>query len=326
MNHRGFSEEAAKLMAASVRPKTSGRGYNYMVRIYMGWCESQLPPVEPFTAPISVVANFLAWAHRTRNLGQSAVASFRSAISKIHVGVDGLPIGQNTAISNLVKGVGNSDPARKSRRARYDTTWDLGPVLESLATLHPPESLSAADLSMKTLALVAMATISRASTLGMMSRCFSWAENSMEGGDPQLFVKFLPGGQEKSGSRDGIFVAPLSEDPSLDPVVYLQAYKARISGAMQESEDSSPLWVASRKPHRPVKSVTLATWMRKAMSKGGVDVTKFKAHSVRSAAPAHFRKKKALSLAQILSRGGWKPASDGSSKTFIKFYEREAKA
>ena len=315
-------------MAASVRPKTSGRGYNYLVRIYMQWCKDQFPPVEPFSAPVTAVANFLAWAQSTRDLGQAAVASFRSAISKIHVGVDGLPLGKNGAISNLVKGVGNADPGRKSRRPRYTDTWDMSCVLDALAKLHPPESLSVMDLTVKTLALVGMATISRSSTLGIMSRSFSLEDNEGEGAT-QLFVSFLPGEQEKAGSgRKGIFIPALAEETSLDPVAYLKAYKSRVPGTVMEQsqEELAPLWVSTRKPHLPVKTVTLASWMRKAMVKGGVDVSKYGAHSVRAAAPAHFRKEKALSLAQILARGGWKAASDGSSRTFVRFYERLARS
>lgn len=298
-----------------------------MVKIYIKWCEDQRPPVDPFTAPVSAVANFLAFVHKDRNVGQAAVASFRSAISKVHVGIDGMPLGKNVAISNLVKGVGNLDPARRSRKPRYEGTWDMGPVLDALARLHPPHSLSPAVLSVKTLALVAMATISRSSTLSIMSRKFSWKENEAEGGARQLFVDFLPGEQEKCGGRRGIFVAPLPGDPSLDPVAYLQFFKDTFpsEGEEQDGEVSAPLWVSSRKPHNPVKSVTLAGWMRKAMERGGVDLSRFKAHSVRSAAPAHLRKAKNLSLVQILARGGWKATPDGSSKTFIRFYERVAR-
>ena len=71
-----------------------------------------------------------------------------------------------------------------------------------------------------------------------------------------------------------------------------------------EDLECSPLWVSTRKPHPPVKLVTLATWLRKAMARGGVDTSVYKAHSIRSAVPAHLRKTKALSLGQILARGG----------------------
>ena len=312
-------------MAASVRPESSGRSYNYLVNIYMKWCGSLFPPVDPFTAPITVVANFLAWVHKERDLGQSAVASFRSAISKIHVGVGDLPIGKSGAISNLIKGVGNSDPGRKSRRARYADTWDVQPVLEALAKLHPPSTLSNIDLAAKTLALVALATISRSSTLSLLSRSFSFLENSNEDDESQLFIKFLPAAKEKTNIlRTGLFIPQLSEDEALDPVYYVAAYKSRFPSEVDEDgqEGELPLWVSSKKPHAPVKSVTLASWLRRAMEKGGVDTAKYKAHSLRSAAPAHFKKNKALSLKQILTRGGWKISAEGSSSVFIKFYQR----
>ena len=272
---RGFSEDASKLMAASVRPQSSGKNYNYLVKVYMSWCEEQVPRVDPFTAPVQDVANFLAFAHSSRDLGQSAVASFRSAISKVHVGFQSGPVGKDPAISNLIKGVGNSNPDRKARKPRYQATWDMSGVLEALAPLHPPQSLKMGELAMKTLALVAMSTISRASTMIIMTRKFSYTVNEIEGGEPQLFVEFLPGAQEKSNSRKGVHIAPLTEEESLNPVLYLLEYKKRTD--REGLEELSPLWTSTRKPFRPVKSVTLATWLRKAMEKGGVDTSTFKA-------------------------------------------------
>lgn len=322
---RGFSEEASELMAASVRPESSGKNYNYLVRIYIDWCGNLTPPVDPFTAPVTTVANFLAWVFRERDLGQSAVASFRSAISKIHTGVEGISLGKTGAISNLIKGIGNVHPSRKARRPRYQDTWNVEPVLNALAAMHPPSSLSNLSLSVKTLALVALATISRSSTLSLLSRSFSLENNPNEGDTTHLFVKFLPGAKEKTNIlRSGLFIPPLSEDVSLDPVSYLKEYRSRFGPVddTEESASSSPLWVSSKKPHNPVKSVTLASWLRRAMVEGGVDISKFKAHSVRAAAPAHFTKIKSLSLKQILARGGWKISEGGSSRTFIKFYQR----
>ena len=60
------------------------------------------------------------------------------------------------------------------------------------------------------------------------------------------------------------------------------------------------------------------------MEKGGVDTSIYKAHSVRAAVPAHLKKLKTLSLAQILARGGWKISGEGKSRVFIRFYERTA--
>ena len=149
----------------------------------------------------------------------------------------------------------------------------------------------------------------------------------MEDGQIQLFVDFLPGTKEKANDRrTGIFIPALEDEPALDPVLYLQSYRSRIfaEGSTDDSGAEWPLWVSSRKPHGPVKPVTLANWLKKVMEKGGVDITKYKAHSVRAAAPAHFRKEKSLSLVQILARGGWKASAEGKSVTFVRFYERFA--
>jgi len=171
------------------------------------------PSSGTLTSPVHQIANFLALVQKDRDLGQAGLGIFRSAISNIHVGFDGLPIGKVTVISNLIKGVGNLDLPRKARKPRYQTTWEIAPVLEALAELHPSESFSLMEFSMKTLTLTTLATISRASTLAIMARRFSMGNNAMEGNESQLYGHFLPRRQEKTGRfRDGLSV---SEEPSL---------------------------------------------------------------------------------------------------------------
>ena len=46
-------------------------------------------------------------------------------------------------------------------------------------------------------------------------------------------------------------------------------------------------------------------------------MNRFKAHSVRAAAPARFTRVKAFSFKQILAKGGWKVSTEGSSRVFI---------
>ena len=101
----------------------------------------------------------------------------------------------------------------------------MEPVLQSLAKIQLSSSLPLGQLVTKTLALVAMATISRSTTLGIMSRKFEWKKNEADAGALQLFVSFLPGEHEKCGGHRGVFVAPLADDVSLDPVSHLQIYK-----------------------------------------------------------------------------------------------------
>jgi hypothetical protein len=227
-------------------------------------------------------------------------------------------------ISDLVKGVGNLDPARMTKKPRYEVTWDIAPVLTFLAALFPPTDLSFMQLSMKTLALTALATISRSSTLNILSRHWQWKPNPDENQELQLFLYFLPNRMEKTGrNRDGVFVRALSDHPALDPVQHLQHY-LQISGnhSGSSTDISSPLWLSTRPPYQPVKPVTLARWFKAAMSGGGIDLEVFKPHSVRAAAAAHARTARSLSLTQVLARGGWKPSADGASAVFLKYYDK----
>jgi len=318
-------------MAASVRTKT-GLNYEYRVRLYQDWCHQHHPDLDPFTAPVKIVVNFLAHIVQDRDLGQSAVAGFRSAISKVHHGLAGAALGADLDIQNLVRGVGNADPDRRARKPRYVSTWSVSVLLEELAKWDV-DSLSLMDLTVKTLSLLALATISRVSTLNILSRKYEYRENPLEPGAPQLFLIFLPGTREKTGNREGIFLAPLISSGGksfdcLDPVLHLLQYVTRTRKAMLTQgvilppDHLSPLWVATRKPFHPVKTCTISGWFKKGMARAGIDTSVFKTHSSRAAASA-FHKSRNMGLTTILERGGWKPDLKGSSRVFLIYYDRK---
>jgi len=329
---QGFSEEAANIMAASVRPRT-GLNYEYRVQLYQTWCNKHHPNLDPFTAPAEVVVNFLAYIQQDRDLGQSAVAGYRSAISKVHHGKAGASLGTDLDVQNLVRGVGNVDPDRRARKPRYSSTWSVSQLLEELSTWDV-DSLSIMDLTVKTLSLLALATISRVSTLNILSRKYEYRENPLEPGAPQLFIFFLPGTREKTGNREGIFLAPLvslqTNLDCLDPVLHLLQYVTRTRKAMLTlgvtcpPDHLAPLWVATRKPFHPVKTCTISGWFKKGMTRAGLDTSVFKTHSSRAAASA-FHKSRNLGLSTILDRGGWKPDLKGSSRVFLIYYDRKVR-
>ena len=70
------------------------------------------------------------------------------------------------------------------------------------------------------------------------------------------------------------------------------------------------LLIGTVKPHKPVTSSTIARWLRTVLEKSGIDISIFKAHSVRRAA------------ATAASMGGItiKAADWSSESVFTKFY------
>ena len=83
------------------------------------------------------------------------------------------------------------------------------------------------------------------------------------------------------------------------------------------AEEKSPLFIAVRRPHWPVKVVTIGHWLKSVM-KAGINTDAFSAHSARGAATS---KAKAVGVATA----DIKAASWSSTSTFCRFYHRPIK-
>lgn len=135
----------------------SGTKSNYKSKlgIFRRYCEDVGCEVE--TAPIEVVANFLAILASTLGLSYQTVCGYRSAISKAHIGQGDLPLGKTRPIKRLTRATFIANPPIP----RYSQIWDVDQLLGYLETLHPPDRLTDMELSMKTLALLSVLSISR---------------------------------------------------------------------------------------------------------------------------------------------------------------------
>ena len=116
------------------------------------------------TAPINVVLNFLTLLHKDLGYSYQSICGFRSALSKMHQGWNGRSLGEALPVHRLVKATFNQNPPQP----RYADIWDPEQLLQYLETLHPLESLTDFDLSIKTASLLALATISRQALMGVL--------------------------------------------------------------------------------------------------------------------------------------------------------------
>lgn len=152
-----LSHKATEIIMASWRPKSS-KSYDSLYGKWVRWCDQR--NTNPVSGPIGDVVNFLAnlfsegYQYRSLN-------AYRSAISSVHEKVDGYEVGQHPLVSRLLKGAFHQRPPRP----RYSTTWDVAIVTNYLDSLGENQSLSLADLTMKTAMLLALTRPSRASDL-----------------------------------------------------------------------------------------------------------------------------------------------------------------
>ena len=97
-------------------------------------------------------------------------------------------------------------------------------------------------------------------------------------------------------------------------VKHLNEYISRTSTFRKES--MKQLLLGFIKPHNPVSTDTISRWVKQQLFSAGVDTSKFKAHSVRSASFSHFAKLK-VNIEDIIKSVGW-----SNEKNFQKYYNK----
>jgi hypothetical protein len=95
----------------------------------------------------------------------------------------------------------------------------------------------------------------------------------------------------------------------------LQRY-LEVTKTFREASDEKQLFLSSNKPHNAVSKDTIAKWIRQMLSLSGIDVSIFKAHSVR-AASVSAAKLNFVSTQEILDRADW-----AQEKTFQRYYDK----
>ena len=136
-----LSEDATSLMLHSWRPRTN-RSYNSLFNKWHSWCYKQ--GGDPFSGPISDVANFLAQLDK-KGYQYNSLNMYRLAISSAHEKVDGFSIGQHPRTTQLMKGVFHSRPPLP----KYTSTWDVQKVLDHLNFMGINEGISLKHLTLR---------------------------------------------------------------------------------------------------------------------------------------------------------------------------------
>ena len=131
---QNLSEKATDLVLKSWRSKTN-KSYDSLFGRWHRWCDQQ--GADPFSGPISAVANFLASLFE-EGYQYNSVNAYRSAISSVHEKVDGVDVGQHPTITRLLKGVFNDRPPLP----RYSSTWNVQTVLDYIKSLNDAKQQS----------------------------------------------------------------------------------------------------------------------------------------------------------------------------------------
>ena len=166
-------------------------------------------------------------------------------------------------------------------------------------------------LSYKLAVLFALANADRSSDLAALDLRF----RTYQGNGVRFIIPGLTK-TRRSGPPKEAFYASFPEEVAICPVKTLKEYELRtVSFRPKDITVPTPLFLAVRRPHNPVKPATIGHWL-KVMELSGMDTSMFSAHSTRGASTSK-ASVVGVSIGAILQAADWSTPS-----TFQRFYHR----
>ena len=302
---KGLSDGAKRLLEQTRRPG-SKRTYATPWEKWVSWCEpNELDPVQ---ASVENIANFLSEIHETP-VEYATLNVYRSAISAYHPQIEGYKVGQHPMIKELMRGAFNAKPPKP----RYKETWDVGIVLRYLKDQEPVETLDLKELTPKLAMLMALVSAARSHELCCLDINFM-----QDHGHKIVFaINKLTKSRRQGRPHQNLIFSVYDNNEDLDVVRCLRQYLKITKKLRQTEAQKQQLFLACVKPHNPIVPCTIARWLKAVMEKAGIDIGKYKAHSVRGAVTSKANKL-GLSTKQIMDRANWAKA-----RTFFRFYNRD---
>ena len=265
------------------------------------WCRKR--QTDPFAPNVKLLLDYLSMLFH-EGKSYSCINSHKSAICQTLTISGNNDFENNYFIKRFLKGVFNLKPPI----AKYTFTWNVGQVLKYLESLFPLHSLSLKLLTLKCVALIALATAQRSQTLANLDLKLVYVNSS----DRSLVFKVgtLLKTSRPNNLNQSVIIAPFQKK-EICPVVTLRYYILKT----KNKRKSTKLFI-SFKTFKAVTSCSVARWLKTVLMQSGIDVAKFKAHSFRAASTSA-AKRAGLSVHEILKTANW-----SSAQTFKKFYYR----
>ncbi len=304
----------------SARAPSTRHAYALKWNLFAEWCSSHRE--DPRRCPIRVVLSFLQQGLE-RRLSPSTLKVYVAAIAANHDPVEGKSVGKHDWVVRFLRG------ARRLNHPRPPSipSWDLSLVLRALqqGPFEPLQTVEPKFLSMKTLLLLALASIKRVGDL----HAFSVDDSCLQFGpaDSQIILRPRPGYVPKVPTtpfRDQVVslqaLPPEEADPALAllcPVRALRHYVDRT----QSFRTSDQLFVChgGRQKGNAVSKQRMAHWIVDAITlayqaQGVPCPFRLRARSTRSVASS-WALARGASLTDICRAAGW-----ATPNTFTRFY------
>ena len=195
---------------------------------------------------------------------------------------------------------------------RYTVTWDPALLLNFLKGQSPVENLDLKMLTFKTVTLLTSPSAQRIQTVHLLDvRNVDLSES---------IVKISVGDKLKQTRPDfhlhELEFPAYSPDKNLCPVFTVREYLSRTKTKPLRGKVTN-LFISFVRPYKPVSKSTVSRWVKTTLGLAGVDLTRFKPHSIR-AASISAASRISVPLGTILRTAGW-----SNQCTFAQYYQKE---
>ena len=298
---RGVSEKASTVILKSWRGSTQKQ---YQVYLQKWYCFCRKRGFDPCSVPPVKALDFLTELFE-QGLGYSSLNTARSALSQVLPPEAGVSFGDLPLIRQFMKGVFQEKPSLP----RYTVTWDPALLLNFLKSQSPVEKLDLKMLTFKTVTLTLLSA-RRIQTVHLLDiRNVDLSES---------IVKISVGDKLKQ-TRPGYHLHELefpaySPDKKLCPVFTVREYLSRTKPLRGKVTN---LFISFVRPYKPVSKSKVSSWVKTTLGLAGVDLTRFKPHSIRAASTSA-ASRISVPLGTILRTAGW-----SNQCTFAQYYQKE---
>ena len=317
---RGISEQVASRAAGSKRKSTYAT-YDSRLHLYYKWCRQK--SVDPLQASVDEIGRFLEFLFQEGRQVRT-ISGYRAAISVVHHGWNGVPVGRHPLLSQMMKAFFLKRPPQRT----LVPSWNLPLVLMKLC-LPPFEPMHSADMKFvawKTLFLVAAASARRRSTLHALSIEEGHIQWSREGVNLIPHPGYLAKNESFSYLSKSIFlpdmhsVSSVSEDKWLCPCRALKLYIRRTK--VDRGEEKQLFLCFAKGRSRPCSQDTLSRWAKETIQYAYQNASlqeklQCRAHDVRGMSSS-WALSKGVPLEDIMAAANWK-----GDTTFTAFYMRD---
>ncbi|XP_043472966.1 uncharacterized protein LOC122505421 [Leptopilina heterotoma] len=287
-------------MTASLTNSTI-KQYESSLRYWWFFCQKE--NFNPYSADEQTILRCLTRKF-SDGANYSSLNTMRSAIALIN--------NQSNSDSNLLQRFFKGIYKLRTPAPRYNFTWDVSIVLDTLANRNPIESLDLRQLSLKLTMLLALRSSFRMQSIALIKTDnIKFNNQGVEIKIDELIKTSRPG-------------APLPyawfpffrEKPQLCIAQTLLHY---LEKTKLIRKDCKNLLLSFKEPHKPIGSQTISRWLKMIMEEAGVDEV-FKLYSTRHASTSKASQAD-LDINSIKNAAGWSQRTS----TLAKFYNKPIK-